>query len=100
MTLSFGASSTLAQQIDQGAAADIFMSADTDWMDFLQKNGRIADGTRKDLLGNRLVLVAGSDAKPAPRSRRTSIWPARWATAGWPWPTRLRCRRANMARRR
>ena len=67
ITLSFGASSTLAQQINQGAGADIFMSADTDWMDFLQKNGRIADGSRKDLLGNQLVLVAGNDAKPAPK---------------------------------
>jgi molybdate transport system substrate-binding protein len=67
ITLSFGASSTLAQQIDQGAAADVFMSADADWMDFLQKNGRIADGSRTNLLGNELVLVAGNDAKPAPR---------------------------------
>jgi len=67
VTLSFGASSTLAQQIDQGAAADIFMSADADWMDFLQKNGRIAKGTRRDLLGNQLVLVAGKDAKAAPK---------------------------------
>ena len=67
LTLSFGASSTLAQQINQGAGADIFMSADTDWMDFLQKNGRIAAGTRKDLLGNALVLVAGSGVKKAPR---------------------------------
>ena len=67
VTLSFGASSTLAQQINQGAGADIFMSADTDWMDFLQKNGHIADATRKDLLGNALVLVAGTDAKPVPR---------------------------------
>jgi molybdate transport system substrate-binding protein len=67
ITLSFGASSTLAQQINQGAAADIFMSADADWMDFLQKNGRIADGSREDLLGNELVLVAGNDAKPAPK---------------------------------
>ena len=41
ITLSFGASSTLAQQIDQGAGADVFMSADSEWMDFLQKNGRI-----------------------------------------------------------
>jgi molybdate transport system substrate-binding protein len=66
VTLSFGASSTLARQIDQGAQADIFVSADTDWMDFLQKNGRIADGTRKDLLGNRLVLIAASDSGPVP----------------------------------
>jgi molybdate transport system substrate-binding protein len=67
ITLSFGASSTLARQIDQGAGADVFMSADSDWMDFLQKNGRIANGTRKDLLGNELVLVAGSGGGPAPK---------------------------------
>ena len=67
VTLSFGASSTLARQIEQGAQADIFMSADTDWMDYLQKTGLIADATRKDLLGNQLVLVAASGAKPAPR---------------------------------
>jgi molybdate transport system substrate-binding protein len=67
ITLSFGASSTLAQQIDQGAGADVFMSADSEWMDFLQKNGRIANGTRKDLLGNELVLVAGHDARPVPK---------------------------------
>ena len=66
ITLSFGASSSLARQIEQGAQADIFMSADTDWMDYLQKGGHIADATRKDLLGNELVLVAASDAKPAP----------------------------------
>ena len=65
--LSFGASSTLARQIEQGAAADIFFSADTDWMDYLEKAGAIAPGTRKNLLGNRLVLVAASDAKPTPR---------------------------------
>jgi molybdate transport system substrate-binding protein len=67
VTLSFGASSTLARQIEQGAQADIFMSADTDWMDYLQKAGLIADETRKDLLGNQLVLVAASGTKPAPR---------------------------------
>ena len=64
ITLSFGASSTLARQIEQGAPADIFISADTDWMDYLQKAGLIADATRKDLLGNQLVLVAASGAKP------------------------------------
>lgn len=67
VTLSFNASSALARQIEQGAPADIFFSADTDWMDYLEKAGDIAPGTRKDLLGNRLVLVAASDAKPAPR---------------------------------
>lgn len=67
VALSFGASSTLARQIDQGAPADIFLSADADWMDFLQKNGRIQEGTRQDLLGNQLVLIAAADAGPMPR---------------------------------
>ncbi|HKQ44850.1 MAG TPA: molybdate ABC transporter substrate-binding protein [Rhizomicrobium sp.] len=67
VVLSFGASSTLARQIEQGAKADLFFSADTDWMDYLQQKGLIAAGTRKDLLGNRLVLVAASDAGPVPR---------------------------------
>src|ERR1019366_6906500 len=60
VTLSFGASNTLAQQIDQGAPADLYMSADSDWMDFLQQNNRIANDTRRNLLGNRLTLVGGS----------------------------------------
>lgn len=67
VTLSFGASSTLARQIDQGAQADIFFSADTDWMDYLAKGGHIATASRKDLLGNQLVLIAAPDARPAPR---------------------------------
>jgi molybdate transport system substrate-binding protein len=65
VALSFGASSTLARQIDQGARADIFLSADTDWMDFLQRNGLVA--ARKDLLGNQLVLIAAPDSKAVPR---------------------------------
>jgi molybdate transport system substrate-binding protein len=64
VTLSFGASSAIAHQIDQGADADVFLSADEDWMDFLQKQGRIADGTRHDLLGNQLVLIAPQGAAP------------------------------------
>jgi molybdate transport system substrate-binding protein len=67
VSLSFGASSTLARQIDQGAQADIFMSADTDWMNLLQKDGHVAEGSRKDLLGNQLVLIAASDSKAAPK---------------------------------
>jgi len=63
--LSFAASSALARQIDNGAPADVFVSADTDWMDYLQTHARIEPGSRVDLLGNRLVLVApaGSDAR-------------------------------------
>jgi molybdate transport system substrate-binding protein len=56
--ISYGASSALAKQIESGAPADIFISADLDWMDYLEKQGLVAPGTRKDLLGNRLVLIA------------------------------------------
>src|SRR5262249_13075666 len=55
---SYGASSALAKQIEQGAPADIFMSADLDWMDYLDKKNLIKADTRKNLLGNELVLVA------------------------------------------
>ncbi|HWC63590.1 MAG TPA: molybdate ABC transporter substrate-binding protein [Rhizomicrobium sp.] len=70
VTLSFGGSNTLAQQIDQGAPADLFFSADTDWMDFLVQHNCMAPATRRNLLGNRLVLVGGPQSKPltiAPR---------------------------------
>ncbi len=67
VTLSFGASSTLARQIEQGARADLFLSADAAWTDYLQRKNLSANASRKDLLGNRLVLVAGPSAKPAPK---------------------------------
>ncbi|MGE5337440.1 MAG: molybdate ABC transporter substrate-binding protein [Gemmatimonadota bacterium] len=54
---SFAASSTLARQIEQGAPAAIFASADEAWMDYLQQRKLIAADTRRALLGNRLVLV-------------------------------------------
>jgi ABC-type molybdate transport system substrate-binding protein len=66
-------------------------------MDYPQKAGLIADSTRKDLIGNQLVLVAASDAKPAPASRHISIWQARLATASLRWPILHPCRRENMA---
>lgn len=56
--LVFAASSTLARQIEQGAPADIFASADEPWMDYLQQRDLIAPGSRTSPLGNRLVLVA------------------------------------------
>ena len=54
----FAASSTLARQIVQGAPADLYLSANVAWMDYLARNGRLEPQTRVDLLGNRLVLVA------------------------------------------
>jgi molybdate transport system substrate-binding protein len=62
--MSFGSSSTLAQQIEQGAPVNVFASADEKWMDYLDKKSLIAAGTRKDLLGNDLVLIVPAD-KPA-----------------------------------
>lgn len=56
--LSFAASSTLARQVQAGAPADLFISADEDWMDTLEKKQLLRPGTRADLLSNRLVLVA------------------------------------------
>ncbi len=56
--ISYAASSTLAKQVEAGAPADIFISADLDWMDYLAKKDLIKPETRKTLLGNRLVLVA------------------------------------------
>jgi molybdate transport system substrate-binding protein len=58
VTTSFGGSSTLAKQIKAGAAADVFISADQDWMDDLAKAGAIDAASRADLLSNSLVLVA------------------------------------------
>lgn len=63
VTISYGGSNLLAKQIIQGAPADIFLSAAVNWMDAVEHAGLIAQGSRKDLLGNTLVLVAhGKDA--------------------------------------
>jgi len=55
---SFAASSALARQIEGGAPADVFFSADVDWMDYLQSRHLIKESTRRDLVGNKLVLIA------------------------------------------
>ena len=61
LRLSFGSSSTLARQIEQGAPANLFASADEKWMDYLARKKLIVADTRKDLLGNDLVLVVPAD---------------------------------------
>ena len=65
VAVSYAGSSQLARQISLGAPADIFFSANPDWMDVLEAEGRLAPGTRADLLGNRLVLVT-TDAAAGP----------------------------------
>jgi molybdate transport system substrate-binding protein len=55
---SFAASSVLARQIEAGARADVFFSADQEWMDYLAARGLIRNETRRDVVGNRLVLIA------------------------------------------
>ena len=63
ITVSYAASSALAKQIEQGAPADLFVSADTDWMDYAAGKKTINESTRLDLLGNSLVLIAPKDAR-------------------------------------
>ena len=62
-TFSFAASSALAKQIQASAFADMFISADSDWMDYLDSRGLVDHATRINLLGNHLVLIASSDSK-------------------------------------
>jgi len=59
---SYAASSALAKQIEQGAPADIFVSADTDWMDYATRKKTIQESTRVNLLGNGIVLIAPKDS--------------------------------------
>jgi molybdate transport system substrate-binding protein len=62
VVISYAASNTLIKQIEQGAPADMFISADLDWMDYGQQKNLIKPDSRSNLLGNRLVLVAPKDS--------------------------------------
>lgn len=62
---SFAASSALARQVEAGAPADIFISADAEWMDYLEARDLLRPGTRRDIAGNRLVLIAPSGSEMA-----------------------------------
>lgn len=62
VSISYAASPTLAKQVEAGAPADVFISADLDWMDYLAERELIRAGTRRNLLGNTLVLIAPAEA--------------------------------------
>jgi molybdate transport system substrate-binding protein len=61
--ISYAASSALARQIEQGAPADLFIPADLDWMDYVEKKNLIRPETRVNLLGNKIVLIAPRDSR-------------------------------------
>src|SRR3954463_9829971 len=63
IVVSYAASSALAKQIEQGAPADVFVSADTDWMDYAINRKTIEESTRVNLLGNLIVLIAPKESK-------------------------------------
>jgi len=63
VTASYAASSALAKQMESGAPADVFISADLKWMDFVAEKKLIKEGSRFNLLGNKLVLIAGKDSE-------------------------------------
>ncbi|WP_461470742.1 molybdate ABC transporter substrate-binding protein, partial [Pararhodobacter sp.] len=66
VTISYAGSSALARQIIAGAPADLFLSASGEWMDAVEASGALVEGTRRDLLGNRLVLIAPGQPAPQP----------------------------------
>ena len=63
VVVSYAASSALMKQIEQGAPADVFASADLDWMDYGSRKKVIKNASRLNLLGNRIVLIAPKDSK-------------------------------------
>lgn len=68
--ISYAASSALAKQIEQGAPADLFISADLDWMDYVANKGLIDADTRVNLLGNRIVLITPRDSSVSIQPRQ------------------------------
>ena len=75
VNFNFGPSSTLARQIEEGAPADVFFSADLAQMDNLNKKGRLEPGTRKNLLSNQLVIIVPADSKLAIGSPKDLLKP-------------------------
>jgi molybdate transport system substrate-binding protein len=68
VVFNFDSSSKLAKEVESGAPADLFFSADTEWMDFLDGKDKIVKSSRIDLLSNKIVLIVPTDAKKIPTS--------------------------------
>jgi molybdate transport system substrate-binding protein len=79
LKFNFASSSVLARQIEQGAPCDLFLSADQEWMDYLAQHNRIQAATRRDLLGNRLVIVTPTNRPIVVRMERAFDFPASFA---------------------
>jgi molybdate transport system substrate-binding protein len=82
LRFNFGGSNTLARQILEGARVDAFVSADAAQMDVVERSGRLVEGTRVDVVSNRLVVIVGSSPHPpvfkvddlaSPRTRRVAM---------------------------
>ncbi len=71
--VSFAGSSVLARQIELGAPADVFLSANPAWMDYLEEKGRIVGETRFDLVGNQLVLIGHGKQPPADLTSKDNL---------------------------
>lgn len=98
--VTYAGTPALVRQIEQGLPADLFVSADAAWMDYLQARGALRSGTRRDLVSNQLVLIAGRDrVSSLPEAARTVFdpielgtpgdGPLRAALANWPGASRL-----------
>jgi molybdate transport system substrate-binding protein len=73
VTLVYGGTPAMARQIEQGAPADIFIAASADWMDDVIDAGLMQPGSRRDILGNALVLVGPAGAPPLTLSPGTDL---------------------------
>ena len=101
VNVSYAASSALAKQIESGAPADIFFSADLDWMDYLQEKKLIDVASRHTLLGNTLVWSPRRIPRSRSPSKRISRCFRRSAPTGSsPWGRSTACPPANTARQR
>jgi molybdate transport system substrate-binding protein len=79
---SLAASSVLARQIEAGAPADVFFSADLEWVDYVEQRNLLKPGSRHDVVGNRLVLIAPADSKVSVKIRPEVDFSAALGTQG------------------